>query len=121
MRLQVSRLWTALIAAAFLVLWLAGVGVAYAAPAEEPLPQPEPAVQSGGAQAIGTAGWFLVTVGFLGVVVCAALGSRPGRRRRTVRISFSRQPFQSHPNRMAHSVYTPPPTRRYRRNIERRY
>lgn len=120
MKLQDGRLWAVLIAVAFLVLWFAGVGVAYAAPVEEPLPQPEPAVQSEGAQAIGTAGWFLVALGFLGVVVCAALESRP-RRRRPVRTSFSRQFFRTRPSRMARSVYTPPPTRRYRRNIERRF
>lgn len=112
-----SRLWAVVIAAAFLLLWFAGVGTAYAAPAQEPLPEPAPAVQSAGAKVIGTLGWCLVGVGFLGVALSAAFGGRPRRRNRRLRAV----PMPRHPSRVLRSVYSPPPARRYRRNIERRF
>lgn len=117
MRLRDNRLWAVVIAMAFLVLWLAGVGVAYAAPQQEPLPDPAPSVQSEGARTVGVAGWCLVAVGFLGVAVCAFLGSRPHRRQRPARTAN----VSRYPARVMRSVYTPPPSRRYQRNIERRF
>ncbi len=117
MRMRDNRLWAVVIAAAFLALWCAGVCVAYAAPMQEPLPEPAPSSPSQGAQAIGILGWCLVAVGFLGVALAAALGGRPRRRRKLVRASASLR----RPAKVMRSVYSPPPARRYHRNIERRF
>lgn len=112
-----TRLWAVFIAVAFLVLWCVSVGVTYAAPAQEPLPQPAQAVTAPQIQAIGILGWGLVAVGFLGVALTVAMGSRPRRHRRPVRAAFNLRK----PHKMARSVYSPPPARRYRRNVERRF
>ncbi len=114
MKIRDNRFWAVIIAAAFLVLWFAGICVAYTTPAQEPLPDPVPAGPSQGAQAVGITGWCLIGVGFLGVALCAFLGSRPRRRRRAVRAS-------RYPSKVARSVYSPPAARRYQRNIERRF
>lgn len=118
MKMRDSRLWVVIIAAAFLAFWCAGVGAAYAAPAAEPIPDPTPSVPSQEVQMVGIVGWCLVGVGFLGVALSVALGSRSRRRRKAaVRTAGpSRRPA-----RVMRSVYTPPPTRRYQRNIERRF
>ncbi len=114
MKMRDNRLWAVVIAVAFLALWLAGVCVAYAAPAQEPLPDPVPAVPSQGAQAVGITGWCLIAIGFLGVALCAFFGSRPRKKRRPARAA-------RYPSRVVKSVYSPPPARRYQRNIERRF
>ncbi len=116
MKIRDTRLWVVIIAAAFLVLWCVSVGVTYASPAQEPLPQPAQAVTAPQIQAIGILGWGLVAIGFLGVALTAAFGGRPRRRRRPVRAAFNLR----RPRKMSRSVYTPPP-RRYRRNVERRF
>lgn len=114
MKLRDNRLWAVIIAVAFLALWFAGVCAAYAAPAQEPLPDPVPVAPSEGVQAVGIMGWCLIGIGFLGVALCAFFGSRPRKRRRQACTA-------RYPSRLARSVYSPPPTRRYQRNIERRF
>ncbi len=116
MRQHDTRLWAVLIAIAFLVLWCVSVGVTYAVPAQEPLAEPIQSSPAPEIQTIGILGWCIVGLGFLGVVLAVALGSRPKRRRRPVRVSGSpRRPYK-----VMKSIYSPPPTRRYHRNIERR-
>lgn len=117
MKLRDSRLWAVIIAVAFLALWCAGVCVAYAAPAQEPLPNPAAPVPSQAVQTIGIAGWCLIGVGFLGVALFVAFGSRPKRRKKRVRAVSSVR----YPAKVMRSVYSPPPARRYHRNVERRY
>lgn len=117
MRLRDTRLWAVFIAIAFLVLWCASVGVTYAVPAQEPLPEPAQAAPVPEIQAIGIWGWVIVGVGSLGVLLTVIFSSRtPKRRRQPARGSIpSKTPY-----RVARSVYSPPPSRRYHRNIERR-
>ncbi len=117
MRIRDTRLWAVFVALAFVVLWFVGVGAAYAAPVQEPLPEPSPPVPSEAAQTVGVAGWCLVGIGFLGVAVAVVLESRPKRRRRTVRRA---SPVRA-PSHVTRSVYSPPPARRYYRNVERRF
>lgn len=116
MRLRDTRLWAVLVAAAFLILWCVSVGVTYAVPAQEPLPEPIQPTVAPEIQAIGIWGWCLVGVGFLGVAVAVAFGGRPKRRRRSARVY---SPLKN-PYKVARSVYSPPPSRRYHRNVERR-
>lgn len=120
MRALNTRLWALVIAAAFVLLWCASVGVTVASPPQEPVSEAaEAAAQielSSGTQIIGILGWCLVALGFLGVALTVALGGKPKRKRRMVRVAgASRRPYK-----MARSIYTPPPARRYSRNIERR-
>lgn len=118
MRLQNTRVWTLLIAAAFLVLWCASVGVTYSAAPPEPIPDPGQVSysQSRGIEVIGILGWCLVGIGFLGVALTVALGGKPKKRRKVVRVSGAPR----HPAKVARSVYSPPPSHRYHRNVERR-
>ncbi len=118
MKLWDNRVWAIVILAAFLLLWFAGVGVAYAAPVEEPLPQPAPAVQSAGARAIGTVGWCIVGAGFAGVAFGVFFEGRFRRRSRRRRRS---SPVTRQIIRPMRTVYAPHGPARYRRNIERRY
>ncbi len=117
MRIRDTRLWALVIAVAFLALWCAGVGAAYAAPVQEPLPEPAPSAPSQAVQVVGILGWCLVGIGFLGVALTVALSGRPKRRRKMVRVSGASR----RPAKVMRSVYTPPPTRRYHRNVERRF
>ncbi len=114
MKLRDTRLWVLVIALAFLVLWVVSVGVAYAAPVQEPLPGPIEPTPSPGSQAIGISGWCLVGLGFLGVVAAVVLSSRP-KRRRTPRSSFA---SRSH---RAFRSSRSPASSRFRGNVERRY
>lgn len=118
MKLRDTRFWAVFIAIAFVLLWCVSIGVTYAAPTQEPLPEPIEAVTSPGVHMIGVMGWGLVGLGFAGVALAVLINSsRPKRKRRTVRaVSSPRSPYK-----VMHSVYTPAPTRRYQRNIERRY
>lgn len=97
MRYLFSRLWVGMIAVAFLLLWAASLG-------------------GGGfwpGRLVGIAGWGLVGAGFFGVAVTAALAARPKPPRRLARPAAAPR----HPAKVARSAYTPPPWRRYRRNI----
>lgn len=120
MRIQNTRLWALLLAAAFVVLWCASVGVTFAASPQEPVSEPAEVMASaelsGGMEVIGILGWCLVGVGFLGVALTVALGGKPKKKRKMVRVSGTPR----HPYKVVRSVYTPPPTRRYQRNVERR-
>lgn len=117
MKLRDTRFWAVLVAIAFLVLWCASIGVTYAAPTQEPLPEPIQAAPAPEIQAIGIWGWAIVGIGSLGVVFTVVVSCKaPKKRRRAVRAaSISKTPYK-----VMRSVYSPPPTRRYHRNIERR-
>ncbi len=111
-----TRLWALLIAIAFLTLWCVSVGVTCTAPVQEPLPEPIQAPPSLETQIIGILGWCIVGLGFLGVALAVAFSGKPKKRRKLVRLSGSpRRPYK-----VAKSIYSPPPPRRYRQNIERR-
>ncbi len=118
MKLRDTRLWAAIVALAFLVLWCVSVGVTYAAPVQEPLPEPVQTPVAAEIRAIGIGGWLLVGIGFLGVALAVAFGgNRPKKRQRTVRPSGTiRRTYK-----VMRSVYSPPPNHRYHRNVERRY
>ncbi len=117
MRFRDTRLWVLLLALAFLALWCVSVGVAYADPVQEPLPEPVEASQSLGAQAVGILGWCLVALGFLGVALAVAFGGRPKKRRNAARPSAAMR----HSYKVMRSPYSPPANHRYHRNVERRY
>lgn len=117
MRMRDTRLWAVFIAIAFFVLWCASVGVTCAVPAQEPLPEPIQTAPAPEIQAIGIWGWAIVGVGSLGVLFTVILSSRtPKRRRRTARVAGSSKT----PYKVARSIYSPPPSHRYHRNVERR-
>lgn len=86
MRLRDARLWAALLAVAFLVLWCVSIGAGYAAPAPEPFADTATAA-SEPLSAIGVCGWVLVGVGALVVLVGVILCNLPSGRRRYVRRS----------------------------------
>ena len=65
---------------------------------------------------LGVGGWCLVGLGFLGVALTVALGGKPKKKRKMVHVSCTPR----HPAKVMRSVYTPPPSRRYQRNVERR-
>lgn len=96
MRYLFSRLWVGIIAAAFLLLWAASLDVG-----------------SWPGRLVGIAGWGLVGAGFFGVAVTSALAARPKPPRRLTRPAAAPR----RPAKVARSAYTPPPWRRYRRNI----
>lgn len=121
MKLRNSQLWALCVAAAFLLLWAASVGVTFASSPQEPVSGEveamAPAETAKGTEVIGILGWCLVGVGFLGVALTAALGGKPRRRRKPARVSG----LPRHLSRVSRSVYSPPPYRRYHRNVERRF
>ena len=117
--LRDARFWVGLLAAAFLLLWCISIGVTYAVPAQEPLPEP---IQATAPQIrlIGIIGWGLVGLGFLGVLAAAILNltDKPKPRRHVMRTVSK----PSSPYKVMKSVYTPAPPHRYqRRAVERRY
>lgn len=118
MRMKAGRLWILLLAAAFLILWCLSVGVTLAGSPQEPIPIEEAAqAETMGVKWIGIVGWCLVALGFLGVAVSAALGGRPRYAgRRSVKPLDSLRPS----GKVTRSVYCPPSSHRYRRNIDRR-
>ena len=120
MRLQNSRIWTLFIAAAFLVLWCVSAGTTLASTPQEPASEAVEAVAQMGdspnVQIVGILGWCLVGLGFLGVALTVALGGKPKKKRKMVHVSCTPR----HPAKVMRSVYTPPPSRRYQRNVERR-
>lgn len=86
MRLRDTRLWAMVIAVAFLVLWCASVGVAYAAPAGEAEPTPAAAQAASPAEhGIGVAGWCIVGAGGVAFLAAVLLNSLEHRRRKVHR------------------------------------
>lgn len=79
MKTQYFRCWVLLLAAAFLVLWCASVGVTYSA--SDTVLQEQAAAEAAaapvrdelGIRMIGILGWCLVGLGFLGVALTVVL------------------------------------------------
>ena len=85
MKTQYFRCWVLLLAAAFLVLWCASVGVTYSA--SDTVLQEQAAAEAAaapvrdelGIRMIGILGWCLVGLGFLGVALTVVLSGKPRR------------------------------------------
>lgn len=104
MKLLFPRLWVALVAVAFALLWALGLT---AAPTYADALWP---------RLVGIWGWGLVGLGFFGVALTARLASRPRKIRRLVRVACA----PKKPLKLPTSIYTPPPYRRYHHNVARR-
>ena len=98
------RLWAAMVAIAFGLLWALGLN---AAPLHGDALWP---------RLVGIWGWGLVGLGFLGVVLAVRLASRPKKPRRLVPIACA----PKRPQKLPKSPYPPPPHSRYRRSVVRR-
>lgn len=120
MKMPYGRIWTLFIAAAFAVLWCVSAGISLASSGQSSVSDTTQAMAQVAApnsiQAIGIMGWCLVGLGFLGVALTVALGGRPKKRRKMVRIAGSSR----HPSRVTRSIYSPPYTQKYYRNTQRR-
>lgn len=114
MGIRNARLWVAVIALAFLVVWCAGINAAYASPGPETAD--EPAVVSSQVEKVGIAGWCVVGAGFLGVAVTAFLSCRPRRRAKPGK-TYSASGAS---RRRTNPIYSPTPVHRYLRTAERR-
>lgn len=118
MKTQYLRCWVLLLAAAFLVLWCASIGVTYSA--SEAVLQEQAAAQAAaapvrdelGIRMIGILGWGLIGLGFLGVALTVVFSGKPRRRRRGVHSSGTVR-------RSSH--YSRYPNTAYRNRVERRY
>ncbi len=65
---------------------------------------------------MGIWGWGLTGVGIFGVALGARLCARPPKRRILLRASCT----PKKPEKLPHSIYTPPPSRRYRHYVARK-
>lgn len=122
MRLRDARLWAVLLALAFLVLWCVSVGVAYAAPPQDPFPEAAAVPTAERLHAIGVWGWALVGIGFLGVFLSVFLSSRPRRKTRRAPGKYhSRAVHEKRALRPDRTVYASSSKGRYQRKVERRF
>ena len=120
MKTQYFRCWVLLLAAAFLVLWCASVGVTYSA--SDTVLQEQAAAEAAaapvrdelGIRMIGILGWCLVGLGFLGVALTVGLSGKPRRKRRAAHTSG----VVKRSARYSCSHY---PGTAYRNRVERRY